>query len=145
MTAVRVQPAVAVVGALSLALLVVAGVLAVVARPDAPVTSAEVRIRHSRFTPMELVVPAGLPVTITIVNDDPIDHEWIVGEETLHARHRAGTEPVHDTRPTEVTVPALSTRVTTVRFAAPGEIRFACHLPGHEAYGMTGIVRVVAG
>ena len=25
----------------------------------------------------------------------------------------------------------------------PGEYAFICHLPGHEAYGMRGVVRVV--
>ena len=141
----RLHPAAAILGVASAALLVAAGALGVAADPSRPVTAAEIRIRHSQFTPVEVIVPAGVPVTITIVNDDPIDHEWIVGEEALHARHRTGSEPVHDTRPTEVTLPALSTRATTVRFAAPGAFRFVCHLPGHEAYGMTGIVRVVAG
>ncbi|HET7726854.1 MAG TPA: cupredoxin domain-containing protein [Candidatus Limnocylindrales bacterium] len=141
----QLHPAAAILGVTSAALLVAAGTLAVAADPSRPVTAAQVRIRHSQFAPDELIVPAGVPVTITIVNDDPIDHEWIVGDEALHARHRSGSEPVHDTRPTEVTLPALSTRTTTVRFAAPGEYRFVCHLPGHEGYGMTGIVRVVAG
>ncbi len=39
-------------------------------------------------------------------NTDPIDHEWIVGDAAVHARHRTGTEPVHGARPTEVTIPA---------------------------------------
>jgi uncharacterized cupredoxin-like copper-binding protein len=32
--------------------------------------------------------------------------------------------------------------VTTITFDAPGEYAFICHLPGHEAYGMAGTVRV---
>ena len=61
----------------------------------------------------------------------------------MHARHRAGTEPVHRSRATEVSVPALATRTTVVSFAESGALQFVCHLPGHEQYGMTGIVRVV--
>ena len=100
----------------------------------------EIALRNSRFVPDRIVVPAGAPVTIVLRNDDPIDHEWIVGDAALHARHRDGTEPVHDVRPTEVTVPAGTRRTTTVTFPAGAQWTFVCHLPGHEAYGMTGTV-----
>ena len=42
---------------------------------------------------------AGVPITITLVNADPIDHEWLVGDEAFHERHRTGTEPHHGDRP----------------------------------------------
>jgi uncharacterized cupredoxin-like copper-binding protein len=32
-----------------------------------------------------------------------------------------------------------------VTFAEPGEYKMICHLPGHEAYGMVGVLRVVEG
>jgi uncharacterized cupredoxin-like copper-binding protein len=41
-----------------------------------------------------------------------------------------------------VSVPAGTTRATTVTFAKPGSYLFICHLPGHEAYGMVGTVVV---
>jgi uncharacterized cupredoxin-like copper-binding protein len=87
-------------------------------------------------------VPAGVPVTILLRNDDPIDHEWIVGDAALHERHRTGTEPVHDSRPTEVTIPAGTSRLTTITFDTPGTYLYICHLPGHEAYGMVGTLVV---
>ena len=101
------------------------------------------RDRHplSRFTPTEVIATAGVPVTIVLRNDDPIDHEWLVGDEAFHDRHRNGTEPHHGARPTEVSVPAGATVTTTVMFPDPGEYRFICHLPGHEAYGMVGVLR----
>jgi plastocyanin len=100
-------------------------------------------IRYSRFLPEAMEVGVGEPVTFTLVNDDPIGHEWMIGDAAFHERHRTGTEPFHDTVPTEVTIPALETRVTTVTFAEPGEYLYICHLPGHEAYGMTGVLKVV--
>jgi uncharacterized cupredoxin-like copper-binding protein len=90
------------------------------------------------------MVKAGTPITFTLKNDDPIVHEWIVGTEEVHERHRTGTEPFHDQIPSEVTIPALSTRKTILTFNDPGEYRFICHLPGHEAYGMAGTLRVVS-
>jgi len=104
---------------------------------SAPPTDTTIRFHYSHFEPGEVRVRAGVPVTITLRNDDPIDHEWIVGPTAVHEVHRHGTEAVHDSRPTEVTVPALSTRVTVVTFS-PGDQEFICHLPGHEEYGMHG-------
>ncbi len=106
-------------------------------------THLNIKIHYSRFQPSVIAVPRGAPVTIVLRNDDPIDHEWIVGTADVHALHRTGTEPVHDGRPTEVSLPALSTRTTVVTFAEAGMLQYICHLPGHEQYGMVGIARVV--
>jgi uncharacterized cupredoxin-like copper-binding protein len=106
-----------------------------------PVT-VEIEVHYSRFAPSVIEVPAGRPVTFLITNTDPIDHEWIVGDAALHERHRTGTEPIHDTRATEVSLDAGTTRRTVVTFDEPGTFTFICHLPGHEAYGMTGTLVV---
>ena len=106
--------------------------------------SVIITFHYSRFGPDVITVPASIPVTFTLRNDDPIEHEWIVGPEEVHERHRLGVEPYHDQLPTEITVPALSTRSTTLTFEEPAEYAFLCHLPGHEAYGMRGTLRVVA-
>jgi uncharacterized cupredoxin-like copper-binding protein len=99
-------------------------------------------IHFSKFSPGTITVPAGEPVTIRLVNEDPIGHEWIVGTDDVHARHRTGTEPFHNEIPTEVTIEAFEARTTTVIFDEPGDYAFICHLPGHEAYGMAGTLRV---
>jgi uncharacterized cupredoxin-like copper-binding protein len=109
----------------------------------ASVQEAAVHMRYSAFEPGEIVVRAGQPVVITIENGDPITHEWIVGTSDVHDRHRTGTEPFHDQIPSEVTVPAFEMRKTMLTFEVPGEYQFICHLPGHEAYGMAGTLRVV--
>ena len=107
-----------------------------------PQTSIEIVIHYSRFEPAAITVPVGVPVTITLRNDDPIDHEWIVGDEAVQAVHRVGTELLHPARPTEVVIPAGETRVTTVTFEQVGGLAYICHLPGHEAYGMVGKVTI---
>jgi uncharacterized cupredoxin-like copper-binding protein len=102
----------------------------------------EITIHYSHFDPSALTVPHGVPITFVLVNTDPIDHEWIVGDEALHQRHRTGTEPFHNARATEVTILALTTKTTTVTFATPGTLKYICHLPGHEAFGMVGTLTV---
>ena len=107
--------------------------------------ASEVRtitMRYSRFTTTELTVHAGIPVTFVLNNDDPIGHEWIIGMEDVHARHRTGMEPYHDQVATEVSIEAYTTKKTVVTFDAPGDYIFVCHLPGHEEYGMRGVVHV---
>src|SRR3954454_11376689 len=124
-----------------------AGGAAVSVAASAPTstTTVVIEIRRSHYTPSALTVPAGVPITIVLRNLDPIDHEWIVGDEALHERHRTGTEAYHDARPTEVTIPALESRTTVVTFPAATGWTFVCHLPGHEAYGMVGSVTIAAG
>lgn len=129
-------------GLLGLALLAAAAAIALAGRGPAPVTDVEIVVHYSKFSPSEIVVPVGVPVTITLRNDDPIDHEWIVGDEAVHAIHRVGTEPLHPDRPTEVVLPAMSSRTTVVTFESTGELRFICHLPAHETFGMVGTVTI---
>lgn len=99
----------------------------------------EIRIHHSRFSPAAITVPAGVPVTIVLRNDDPIDHEWLVGDAAFHARHRSGGESAHADRTDEVSLPAFTTRTTTMSFSAGTHV-FICHFPGHERYGMVGAI-----
>ena len=102
-----------------------------------------IAIHYSQFESQVIEIVAGQPVTITLRNEDPIEHEWIVGTDEVHDAHRVGSEPFHGDLPNEVTLPAYATLETTLIFAGPGEYAFICHLPGHEAYGMVVTLRVV--
>lgn len=118
-----------------LVLVVFAGACA----PAAP-SAVEITIHYSRYSTKEIDVPAGVPITFTIRNDDPIDHEWMVGDLAMHERHRTGTDAVHASRPDELTIPARSTRTATLTFPTAMTLMYMCHLPGHEAYGMVGML-----
>jgi uncharacterized cupredoxin-like copper-binding protein len=130
--------------ALRSALLVVAVALTATAcrGADGEPVARQITIHYSRFEETELTVPHGVPVTFTIVNEDPIGHEWLIGDEAFHERHRDGTEAHHGARPNEISVAPLATVETTLTFDDPGEILYICHLPGHEQYGMVGRLTV---
>jgi uncharacterized cupredoxin-like copper-binding protein len=81
-------------------------------------------------------------VRFVIRNTDPIDHEFILGDQEVQDRHETGTEPHHGTIPGEVSVAAGDSATTTYRFGEPGMLLFGCHLPGHWDYGMRGLVAV---
>ena len=130
------------IGAGLIAFVIVLAFAAITLAGGRPSTSIEIVIRYSKFAPEHIVVPVGVPVTITIRNDDPIDHEWILGDEAIQAIHRVGTEPVHANHPGEVFIPAMTSETTVVTFEQAGSLQFICHLPAHESYGMTGTVTI---
>lgn len=104
--------------------------------------TVRVDVEHSRFLPARVRVRPHTEVRFVVANHDPIRHELIVGDDELHRRHEDGTEAEHPPRPGEVTVDPGVTASTTATFHEPGVVRYACHLPGHLAYGMAGKVIV---
>jgi uncharacterized cupredoxin-like copper-binding protein len=128
---------------------VTAGLLAVTLAACAPASGGEpteqtvrVRLHYSRFHPEAFAFEAGTTVTFVVENADPIDHEFILGDEGVQLAHERGTEAYHPPRPGEMTVPAGETATTTYTFTEAGELIIGCHLPGHYAYGMRAPVRV---
>lgn len=102
-----------------------------------------VSIEHSAFSLDRTSFRAGEKVTFVIHNDDPIDHEFIIGDDKTHAHHEEGRQRHHHGRvPGEISVPAGTTRRTTFTFTEEGRVTYACHLPGHFDYGMAGAVSV---
>jgi uncharacterized cupredoxin-like copper-binding protein len=112
------------------------------------VRTIEIGINHSRFRPNNVAVEPGEPVRFVIRNDDPIDHEFIVGDEAVQRRHETGTEPHHGSIPTEISVPAGQVVTTTIEFSTDTgldlskPLLFGCHLPGHYDFGMKGEIRI---
>lgn len=101
-----------------------------------------VRIRFSKFNPETIEVPAGSTVRFVVINNDPIDHEFLIGDERLQQIHEEGTEAQHGARPGEISIPAGSTRATTYTFGDPATLIYGCHLPGHYAFGMRGDIEI---
>jgi len=128
---------------------VVASLLAVALAACAPASGGEpgeqtvkVRLHYSRFHPEAFEFEAGTTVTFVVENADPIDHEFILGDQGVQLAHERGTEAYHPPRSGEMTVPAGETATTIYTFTEAGELIIGCHLPGHYAYGMRALVRV---
>jgi uncharacterized cupredoxin-like copper-binding protein len=100
----------------------------------------EISIRHSRFSPERLEIERGTTVRFVVHNRDPIAHEFIVGDEHVQLVHENGTEKHHGAKPGEVSIPAGRTRSTIYTFSGSADLIFGCHLPGHYAYGMRGVI-----
>ena len=107
------------------------------------VVRVEVGIDHSRFDIGSLRVHEGTLVEFVVQNDDPIDHELVVGDGDVHRRHADGAERRHPPVPGEVSVAPGDRAMTFYEFTEVGSVVYACHLPGHVAYGMQGTIEVV--
>jgi uncharacterized cupredoxin-like copper-binding protein len=107
-----------------------------------------ITIENSSYSTDTVEVEEGETVRFELVNNDPISHEFIVGDEKGQDEHEEGTEAYHGEIPTEVTIPPGETVVTTVEFDRSGGIEptadnlYGCHLPGHYDYGMVGRIEI---
>lgn len=101
-----------------------------------------VELRFSRFVPDDFEFEAGTTVRFVVENRDPIDHEFLIGDQEVQDAHEEGTEEHHGARPGEISVPAGETRETTYTFDEPGTLLIGCHLPTHWDYGMRGEITV---
>ena len=113
------------------------------------VRTVVVTMHHSRFEPSVVRVEPGERVRFVLRNTDPIDHEFILGDDAVQRRHEQGRERHHHGDvPGERSVAAGQEAATTYTFPAALDgraLEFACHLPGHYAYGMHGLARVSGG
>jgi uncharacterized cupredoxin-like copper-binding protein len=114
------------------------------AGPDPELKTVVVNINHSQFDPAGFEFEAGETVRFVIHNGDPIDHEFILGDEHVQLVHENGTEKHHGAIPGEVSIPAGETRTTTYTFGEAEKLIIGCHLPRHYDYGMRADVTVVS-
>ena len=112
-----------------------AGAASATSRPT--VRTVEITAHWSSFRPALIRARPGTVLRLVVVNADPIDHEFIVGDQAVQDRHERGTESHHGA-PGEISVPAHSVVVTSWRVT--GSTLFGCHMPGHWDYGMRGAI-----
>jgi uncharacterized cupredoxin-like copper-binding protein len=103
--------------------------------------TVQIRIHYSAFSFGHVEVSPGETIRFIVTNADPIDHEFIVGDQALQVAHELGTEAYHPPRPGEITIRAGETGETSYTFG-DRDLLFGCHLPGHYAYGMRGSIAV---
>lgn len=79
------------------------------------------------FTPMEVLLSVGRPVTITVVNKGKVEHDWLA--ESLGV----SIKPV---------VPPGKSGSVTFTPSRRGSFEFHCTVPGHKEAGMKGMLVV---
>jgi len=103
-----------------------------------------VDMRFSHYTPVALTVHSGETVRFKLVNQDPITHEFIIGDAAAQEAHERGPDVNHNGKPGQATLGPGQTELISFTFGRPGSLIFACHRPGHYAYGMRGTIEIAA-
>jgi uncharacterized cupredoxin-like copper-binding protein len=112
-----------------------------------------------RYRPAAIMVRAGRRVTFAVTNAGKLPHEFILGDRATQLDHErqmqaatTATGHVHDhdhaahgpPAAGALTVPPGQTRRLTWTFDEPGVVLYGCHVLGHWAAGMKGMIVVVA-
>ena len=105
------------------------GVLAADRAIEASAQQVTIAASDLRFDPEDIHVRAGEWVSLRLVNDDPVFHDWMV----------EGVE--------NVDTPARPGQTSAIRFIidTPGTYPVLCSVPGHADAGMVGTLVVDAG
>lgn len=110
--------------------------------PGTGARTVRIEMRNSLFRPAAVSVAAGTTITFELINADPIAHEFILGTHAEQLVHERGADESHDgTRGAASLAPYETDRVT-MTFAEPATLEYACHRPGHYAFGMHGTLEV---
>lgn len=109
----------------------------------------EVRmLPERRFEPATIAVKAGETITFKVVNQADVFHEFMLGDEEMHAARDKmmmdmGSEPMRmDDEANSVTLAGGETKELTWTFDKAGTVLYGCHQPGHYDAGMKGTVTV---
>jgi len=103
-----------------------------------------VDMRFSHYTQAAIRVHKGETVRFKLVNQDPITHEFIIGDAAAQEAHEHSSNGDHNGKPGQASLAPGETRFISFTFTTPGSLIFACHRPGHYAYGMRGTISISA-
>lgn len=139
-------------------------------KASAATRTVEITLADNRYEPESVRVKAGETVRFVLTNAGELLHEFNIGTAAMHAEHqkemammmdhgmltptgvnhemmkmdhsRMGTDmPMRHDDPNSVLVEPGETKELVWTFTAPGEIEFACNIPGHYQSGMVGSIR----
>jgi len=98
-----------------------------------------------KFRPAAFTVRQGETVRFTVKNSGKLKHELVLGtreELEAHAKEMEKNPDMEHDDPNAVHVEPGKTATLVWRFTKPGDVPFACLIPGHMQGGMVGKVIV---
>jgi plastocyanin len=103
-------------------------------------TSITTTMTDFHFEPTTWTVPAGKEITLKLVNNGSVEHDWVLLQKPV-------TPPAEQNSSNELfSAQANAGETKTVTFtapSAPGEYKVICTIPGHLEAGMSGKLVVV--
>lgn len=101
-----------------------------------------------RFVPAALTVTKGETITFKVTNEDDTFHEFMLGDEEVHAERdqemmEMSDKPMDmDDQRNSITLEGGETKELTWTFDESGTVIYGCHQPGHYGKGMRGTITV---
>ena len=127
------------------ALVLCATVLLVSCGGGQPSTTIAVAMTDFQFTPNTFTIPAGEEITLNIVNNGAVVHNFVIMNLGTSAGEAFDNEEQPNVFWEERDIPAGGDfSVTFTAPTEPGEYQIVCRTQGHIASGMFGTLTVVA-
>ena len=126
-------------------LILLAAVILAACGGSAPSTTLDVSMTDFQFAPNTYTVPAGQEITLNILNNGAVVHNFVIMKLGTSAGESFDEEDEGNVFWAERDIPAGGD--LTVTFTAPtepGEYQVVCRTQGHIASGMFGTLNVVA-
>lgn len=119
-------------------------------QPSEPATKLKVEMKDFAYNPSSLTIPAGQPVTLTLMNTGNIEHDFVIEEIDVttkviqdsgsDAHHAHGEEKNYDLHASAGVGDSTILEFTALQ---PGTYKVFCSVEGHEAAGMIGELTVL--
>ena len=119
-------------------------------QPSEPATELTVKMTDFAYNPSSLTIPAGQPVTLTLMNTGNIEHDFVIEEIDVttkvlqdsgsDAHHAHGEEKNYDLHASAGIGDTTVLEFTALR---PGTYKVFCSVEGHEEAGMVGELTVL--
>lgn len=111
-----------------------------------PSTEINVTMIDFQFTPNQFIVPAGQGITLNVINNGIVVHNFIIMKLGTTAGDSFDDDDVANVYWEEVDIqPGSNVSATFIAPAEPGEYQVVCRTQGHITSGMVGKLIVVAG
>jgi uncharacterized cupredoxin-like copper-binding protein len=98
-----------------------------------------------KWSPPAIDVALGETVTLRVVNNGTLPHDFLLGDASLQSEHATEMAAAGGTMPDDehhlMLQPGESKEIYW-HFTEPGEVMYGCHTPGHYEAGMVGTVTV---
>ena len=112
---------------------------------SAPSNTIDVTLTDFAFTPNQFTIPAGQEITLNVLNNGAVVHNFIIMKLGTSAGDTFDSEDDANVFWSERDIqPGGDLSVTFTAPTEPGEYQVVCKTQGHIASGMIGTVTVVA-
>lgn len=110
-----------------------------------PTATISVVMTDFHFEPAQFTVPAGQEITINVVNNGAVEHEFVIFKLGTTAGEKFGNEDEDNIYWEVEVLPGQSATETFTAPSEPGEYYVTCGIEGHLEAGMNAKLIVVAG